>query len=111
MADAADLNSTRGCTSWHRLALDNAFQWSTVSPRRIYRASWPTLKARFKLRYLFFFSVVTWAARAPEAFTGDMELNTAAQMGVVLQALLINLAWATGKNPWDAVKKFGRGNR
>ena len=69
------------------------------------------LRQHFKLRYLFFFSVLTWAARAPEAFTGDMELNTAAQMGVVLQALLINLAWATGKNPWDAVKKFRRGNR
>jgi hypothetical protein len=67
------------------------------------------LRRHFKLRYLFFFSVLTWAARAPEAFTGDMELNTAAQMGVVFQALLINLAWATGKNPWDAVKKFGRG--
>jgi hypothetical protein len=90
-------------------APNNAFIGSASHLSQMHWPKWASLRARFKLRYLFFFSVLTWAARAPEAFTGDMELNTAAQMGVVLQALLINLAWATGKNPWDAVKKFGRG--
>ena len=93
---------------WTRVSVDKGFAWPSLTLPHIHWPNWASIRARFKLRYLFFFSVVTWAARAPEAFTGDMELNTAAQMGVVLQALLINLAWATGKNPWDAVKKFGR---
>ena len=95
----------------HRMALNKGFTGAAIPLSQMRWPKWASIRARFKLRYLFFFSVVTWAARAPEAFTGDMELNTAAQLGVVLQALLINLAWATGKNPWDAVRKFGRGNR
>jgi hypothetical protein len=94
---------------WTRTGVDKGFSECARPLSQMRWPKWATLRARFKLRYLFFFSVLTWAARAPEAFTGDMELNTAAQMGVVFQALLINLAWATGKNPWDAVKKFGRG--